>query len=193
TPWRLLRLTPTGAARAAALLAGGAVADRSDAALAGRLVAAGLAHPRPPVSPRSASRVVCVVPVRDRVAALDRCLDALAGAEVVVVDDASVDAGAVASVAASRGARLVRLPANRGPAAARNAGCAAVDADVDVVAFVDSDCAVTVDDIGRLAAHLADPEVVAVAPRTRPAGAPMSTVQRFAASRSPLDLGPGPA
>ncbi|MBV9293479.1 MAG: glycosyltransferase, partial [Frankiales bacterium] len=182
-----------GSRRAAALLAGGAVADASDAALAGRLVGAGLAHPLPPLPSRMASRVVCVVPVRDRADALDRCLAGLAGAEVVVVDDASADAGAIASVASRHGARLLRLADNRGPAGARNAGCAAVDPDVETVAFIDSDCTVATADIEQLTAHLADPEVVAVAPRIRPAGDARSTVQRFAAGHSPLDLGPCPA
>ena len=84
-----------------------------------------------------------VVPTRDRPDQLRACLaalDAQAGAdlEVVVVDDASRDAGAVAAVVASSPrARLVRGE-GRGPAAARNLGAASAAA--PVVCFTDDDC-----------------------------------------------------
>lgn len=85
-----------------------------------------------------------VVPTRDRPAQLERCLAALSrqtapGLEIVVVDDGSSEASAVAAVvAASPGARLIRA-AGRGPAAARNTGARAVRA--PVVCFTDDDCA----------------------------------------------------
>lgn len=208
TPWTLLRLTETGAARAARLLGGAPVADAADAALARRLLAAGLAHPRPPRSPEIALEVV--VPVRDRAADLDRCLDTLhLGAAVVVVDDGSTDAAALASVSARHGARLVRRRRSGGPAAARNAGLAATTA--DLVAFVDSDALVPAETLRRLADHLADPAVAAVAPRVRPApsvawparpvwaaaavsvGPGGGVLARLGAARSPLDLGAEPA
>lgn len=85
-------------------------------------------------------RVSVVVPTRDRPEQLATCLAALRlqgrpADEVVVVDDGSVDAAAVAAVAA--GAVLVR-GAGRGPAAARNLG--ARTATGDVVLFTDDDC-----------------------------------------------------
>jgi glycosyltransferase involved in cell wall biosynthesis len=88
--------------------------------------------------------VTVVVPTRDRPAGLRRCLAALRaqdlpGLEIVVADDGSRDAAAVAAaVAATPGARLVRT-GGRGPAAARNAGAAAARA--PVVCFTDDDCA----------------------------------------------------
>lgn len=84
-----------------------------------------------------------VVPTRDRPEALRRCLAALDAQtardiEVVVVDDRSVDAAAVASVvAASNVARLV-VGEGRGPAAARNLGADAATG--DVLCFTDDDC-----------------------------------------------------
>lgn len=83
-----------------------------------------------------------VVPTRDRPDRLAVCLAALerqtAELEIVVVDDASRDAAAVAAVVAGAPrARFVR-GAGRGPAAARNLGVTAARA--PVVCFTDDDC-----------------------------------------------------
>jgi glycosyltransferase involved in cell wall biosynthesis len=84
-----------------------------------------------------------VVPTRDRPARLAACLAALERQtsphlEIVVVDDASRDARAVAdAVAAAPRARLVR-GTGRGPAAARNAGVGAARA--PLICFTDDDC-----------------------------------------------------
>jgi mycofactocin system glycosyltransferase len=118
-----------------------------------------------------ALEVTVVVPVRDRVAELDRCLGA-AGRPypVVVVDDGSADPAALAAVCSARGARLVRRDVNGGPGAARNTGLRLVD--TEFVAFLDSDCVPPGDWIADLAGHFADPLVAAVAPRivAAPAG-----------------------
>ena len=79
-----------------------------------------------------------VIPATDRPATLDRCVAAIRAAEeppdeIVVVD----------------------TPAGAGPAAARNAGVARVEA--DVVAFVDSDVVVHRDVFGRLRKAFEDP------------------------------------
>ncbi len=92
----------------------------------------------------TAQRISVVVPTRDRPAALERCLTALArqsvAVEIVVVDDASRDPGAIAAVVArSAPAALVVNGAGRGPAAARNRGVAAASA--GVICFTDDDCA----------------------------------------------------
>ncbi|MEO1056701.1 MAG: glycosyltransferase [Actinomycetota bacterium] len=80
------------------------------------------------------------------------------------------------------GAQL-RLPTNRGPAAARNAGRAIVD--TPFIAFIDRDVSADVSAphgwIERLLPHFDDPAVGLVAPRVR------------GESGSPLDLGPHPA
>ena len=92
--------------------------------------------------PAALPRVSVVVPTRDRPDRLATCLAALERQtvpelEIVVVDDASRDAAAVAAVAGAPRARLVR-GAGRGPAAARNAGVAAARA--PIVCFTDDDC-----------------------------------------------------
>lgn len=175
-PWRLLRLTAAGAQSLAALSTGEPVADVRSGVLARRLVDAGLAHPRPP-GPLPPNDLDVVVPVHDDVAHLDRCLAALTGLAVTVVDDASADGLAVAAVAAEHGARVVRRDECGGPGAARNTGLTATRR--PMVAFVDSDCVVGVRDLQAVAGHLADPCVAAAAPRIREAD-----------GRSPLDLGP---
>jgi GT2 family glycosyltransferase len=90
-----------------------------------------------------------VVPTRDGANRLPRLLAALEAQdtddpyEVVVVDDGSRDATPQVLEAQASGLtmplRVVRLPASRGPAAARNAGWRAASA--PVIAFTDDDCA----------------------------------------------------
>ncbi len=84
-------------------------------------------------------RVSVIVPVYNDACNLRRCLTALAarppGCEVLVVDDGSTDDSS--SVAATFGARVLRLEANRGPAAARNHG--ARHAHGEILFFVDAD------------------------------------------------------
>ncbi len=198
SPRRALRLSPGGAAAFARLRRDGYVTDQRTARLARRLVDAGVAHPRPPVDAGVAAGVTVIVPVRDRPAALDRCLAALTGADVLVVDDGSADPAAIAEVAARHGARLIRRTESGGPAAARNAGLAAPSQRggvAELVAFVDSDCVPSPGWLDRLAGHFADPAVVAVAPRIVPVVAPEAgrVLGAFAVARSPLDLGPDEA
>ena len=188
-PRRVLRLSDAGAAALAELRAG-PVRTVAAGKLARRLVSAGVAHPRPPRG-LFTGRAVVIVPVRDRADELDRCLSSLGHAnEVIVVDDGSTDRAAVANVAARHGARLVERPHNGGPAAARNSGLRAV-ARTDVVAFLDSDCVAPPEWLEQLLPHFADPTVAAVSPRVMPSPAARSTtLTRYAALRSPLDLGP---
>jgi len=162
TPLRLLRLTEAGAALATRLLAGEPVADARSGALARRLLDAGLAHPCPP-NDAAVPALAVVVPAQDRLIELDRCLAALDGLAVTVVDDASSDVAGVAEVVARHRARLVRRDVNGGPAAARNSGVVATEG--EVIAFVDSDCVVAGDVLRALARHLADPAVAGVSPR----------------------------
>lgn len=88
-------------------------------------------------------RLSVIVPVYNDDGSLGRCLDALTtscppDAEIIVVDDGSTDGSA--AVASRLPVRLVRLPTNSGPAAARNHG--ARQARGDILLFVDSDVAV---------------------------------------------------
>lgn len=235
SPLRLLRLSDAGAVALDRLLAGEPVgAVRGAGTLARRLVDAGVAHPRPDRTAPAPGPgdVTVVIPVHDTPEALARTLAALAhrrtagpavgpspGAaddgpvprRVIVVDDGSADPTAVAEVAAAHGADLVRHDHARGPAAARNAGLAQVR--TPIVAFVDCDVEVRPDWLRWLLPHLADPAVVALAPRVgaravdtdpsattippprstdhRPSTEQIAdTLARYEEGRSPLDLGP---
>lgn len=203
-PPRALRLSEAGATVLARLCVSGAGASVAARRLARTLTDAGLAHPQPqPDSDSAAREVTVVVPVRDRPDALDRCLAATlgtrpdsdqqpAGPKVVVVDDGSRDPNTVAEICRRYNARLLRIPISSGPAAARNA--ALTQLDTPLVAFLDSDCVPARGWINALAGHFDDPLVAAVAPRVRgsiPSNA--GPIGRFAAARSPLDLGHRPA
>ena len=197
-PGRIVTLTAAGAAALDARVgrgpAGPVPGDAATAALAGRLVASGMAHPRRPVpDPGSAApAVTVVVPAFDRPGALDRCLASLGTDHpVVVVDDGSRDPAPVAAVCAARGALLLRRDRNGGPGAARDAALAMVD--TELVAFVDSDCTPGPGWLEALTWHFVDPGVGAVAPRVvcapPPDGSRRRVIDRYHASRSPLDLG----
>ncbi|GAA3525458.1 mycofactocin biosynthesis glycosyltransferase MftF [Amycolatopsis ultiminotia] len=189
SPARVLRLTPAGRAAFDALHAG-PVASPAAGVLARRLTDAGFARPVPP-APAGPPDVTVVVPVHDRLDLVNRHLAALDGKHpVLVVDDASGDAAAVAAVAARYGARLVRRDVNGGPGAARNTALAHVT--TDLVAFLDSDCVPTDGWVDRLAAHFADPLLAAIAPRVRPL-APDTLAGRYTRAAGSLDLGDRPA
>ncbi|MEJ1230980.1 MAG: mycofactocin biosynthesis glycosyltransferase MftF [Galbitalea sp.] len=134
--------------------------------------------------------VTWVIPVRDRAAELARLLESIGtDRTIVVVDDGSLDPAAVAAVAASHGAALVALPANVGPASARNAGLRTVT--TTYVVFVDSDVVLDANPLPVLLGHFADPRVAMVAPRIR--GLVQrgrdNWIARYEDARSSLDLG----
>jgi mycofactocin glycosyltransferase len=186
SPPRLLRLSAAGAA-AFEELRFRPVTSPDTGRLARRLTDTGLAHPRPPAPARPLG-VTVVIPVRDRGGALDRCLSALGPRyPVIVVDDGSADAAAVARLCDAHGARLQRRPVPGGPAAARNDGLAL--AGTPLVAFLDSDCVAAPGWIAALAAHFGDPMVGAVAPRVRPVTGP-AAAGRYLDARAPADMGP---
>jgi glycosyltransferase involved in cell wall biosynthesis len=93
---------------------------------------------------RGAPDITVIVPTRNRLESLTRCLERLAAQrieepiEIVVVDDGSDDADGVAeAVSRTPRARLLRQ-ARQGPAAARNAGVEVAQG--SVVCFTDDDC-----------------------------------------------------
>jgi mycofactocin system glycosyltransferase len=199
-PARAMLLSDAGRGALAELRAG-AVSSAASGHLARRLTDAGLAHPRP-ARASAAPDVTVLIPVRDRAALLDRCLQAAGGRyPVLVVDDGSADQPAIATVAARHGAAVVRRAESGGPAAARNTGLAAIG--TELVAFLDSDCVPPADWIEKLAGHLMDPLVGAVAPRIVEPAEEVTVAgrcsvsrlgaSRYGAARSSLDLGPGAA
>lgn len=207
TPLRILRLAPAGVRAVDELAAGGPVgASSGRAALARRLLDAGMAHPRPGRARHSIDDVTIVVPVRDDQHGLDETLAAVGPASaVIVVDDGStvpLDCRAVppnsrvvplhsrAVPLDSQEARVLRHDRSAGPAAARNTGWRA--ARTELVAFVDAGCQPDGGWLERLLPHFADAAVAAVAPRVlspRDTGAP-GVLAAYEALRSPLDQGP---
>lgn len=187
SPLRAVRLS----LRAAEYVEEGAVVvrDYASAELAARLIDGNLADPEPAGVVMSAADLTVVVPVRDRVVQLDRCLAGLRGLACVVVDDGSVDPGAVADVVVRHGATIVPLAQNLGPAAARNAGMAHVR--TPYIAFVDSDIAVSPASLLGLAGHFADPAVALVGPvvQGRSRSERPRWFERYDAAVSSLDLG----
>jgi mycofactocin system glycosyltransferase len=189
SPLRLLRLST----RARALLRDDrlVVRDPTGAALAARLLDAGVAHPDLPRAP-AVRDVTVVIPVRDRPAELARLLAALRAdpetreLPVVVVDDGSGEP------VVATGARVVRHATARGPAAARNTGLRR--AETAAVAFLDSDCVPLPGWLGALLPHLADPALALVAPRiVALPDEPGGWLTRYEAAVSALDMGGQPA
>ena len=171
SPLRLFRLTPNGG-RLLDRIAAGSDVDRSR--LTDALLDAGAIHPVPAGAGTFRSEDVTVI-----VPTLGHPGPVPAGA--IVVDDGSdppVEGAAI------------RLERNRGPAAARNAGLAAVT--TPLVAFVDADVTLPDGWLDTLLPHFDDEQVALVAPRIR-SRAGRTRLERFERGNSPLDLGPEPA
>ncbi|MDR2983331.1 MAG: mycofactocin biosynthesis glycosyltransferase MftF [Nocardiopsaceae bacterium] len=164
SPLRVVRLSP----RAQPLIGNGEIRvnGAASAILADRLLDANIAIPVLRSGDRAeATELTVIVPARDRIGPLNKTLAGLAGLNVIVVDDASKDAAAIAELAKTHAAHIIRLDQNVGPAAARNAGLARVR--TPFVAFVDSDVRVTTGTLLSLTSHFADPRVALVAPHVR--------------------------
>lgn len=198
SPTRMLYLTEAAAAMLVSRTV--TVVNASTAVLADRLLDRAIADPvidaLEPVGAAEdgGSRVTYVIPVRDRPSALARLLASIGpGQTVIVVDDCSLDGGAVAAVATAHGARIVTLPVNVGPGGARNAGLRLVR--TPFVVFVDSDVVVDACTVPTLLKHFADPKVAMVAPRIVGLAdvATANWIGRYEDARSALDLGSFPA
>lgn len=193
-PWKVVRLGEAAVPHLAALRRAGGGGHVAMSAV-GRLLARqlldhGLAHPL--LAPRPGPHdVTVVIPSYGRADELRRCLSAVEGVPVIVVDDGSPDPEPLRRAAAAHGARLVRHRLNRGPAAARNTGLRL--ADTPFVAFVDSDCRPGSGWLDILMPHFDDPKVAAVAPRIVPGTNDSRLLARYEAVRSALDMGTRPA
>lgn len=139
-----------------------------------------------------APSVSIIVPTLDRAEDLDRCLDAVdvvdypGDVEVIVVDDGSAAAPAIAQVAARHGARLLVNDKNHGPAYSRNR--AAAEAAGELLAFIDSDCVPSQSWLRELTPYFAWPAVGAVGGRTLGYYS-RSWLDRYEEVASPLDMG----
>jgi mycofactocin system glycosyltransferase len=193
-PWRLARLGPEAARFVAHLRSRGSEGLRlstdREQLIAREFLGRGFAHPLTSSRPTT-HEVTVVVPAFDRVEALRRCLAALSGFDVLVVDDASKDATSVREAADFYHAGLLRRTTNGGAAAARNSGFRSASS--SFVAFVDSDCVPQPGWLDQLMPHFDDPLVAVVAPRISPDLSSGSFLARHEAVRSALDMGPNPA
>ncbi len=185
---RLFRLTAGGAEILDALERGEPLpAGPAAARLAGRLLDAGVLHPRPTRGPFSPDDVTVVIPVRDgdpspTIAALGPA------GRVIVVDD-----GSLHPLSAPASVEVIKRDQAGGPGLARETGLTRVM--TPLVAFVDADVRPSRNWLEPLLAHFTDPRVGLVAPRVTseltsetPDGA--DALRRYEAARSPLDLGP---
>ncbi len=148
---------------------------------------------RTPGDPAYAPTVTVIVPTLDRAADLDDCLAALGGLsyprdrlELIVVDDGSADAAAIAEVVADHGTRLLVNEQNRGQSYSRNR--AAAEATGEILAFIDSDCVASTGWLHELTPYFAWDQVGAVGGRTTGYYSE-SSVDRYEAVASPLDMG----
>lgn len=140
--------------------------------------------------------VSVVIPVHNQpdqlarlLASLDRQQDA-PPFEVIIVDDCSTDDTFQIGQAwaQDRAARCIRLPHNRGPAAARNVGLRAAAA--PVVAYIDSDCVAEPAWLDRLTRALGpDPRIVGAGGRVLPLE-PAGVIARYYTAYGILDPHP---
>ena len=155
--------------------------------LTDRLLATGAVHPVPD-SPSALTDITVVIPAfisnAESHVHLEKLVASLVGLIIIIVDDGSPHPIDITGV------RVIRHDTNKGPAAARNTGIAAVI--TTVVACVDTDVMVTTQQIAALAAYCTDSRVGAVAPRITCIN-DGTFIGEFESHQSPLDLGSVPA
>lgn len=109
--------------------------------------------------------VSVIIPARNESAALSGCLrgvlDALPGAEIIVVDDGSTDA--TVAIASEHGARVISHPYPKGNGAAVKTGARAARS--DILVFMDADGQHRPEDIPKLLAKLEEGFDMAVGAR----------------------------
>jgi len=193
SPWRLSMLAPSTAEIVRHLATGPATASLFDPRAVRALTARGLVHPlpSPPDEHPRMDDLTVAIPVFADVDGLRQALASLAGQRVIVVDDASANARAIAGAASEYGATLLVHERNLGPAAARNTAVAA--ASTQYIAFVDSDVTVTRDWPACALGHFTDATVALVAPRVTSHPCGHRAIDRYEAVHGALDMGPDPA
>ena len=199
SPFRVVRLSVAGAELLDRWLMGESEPLAEEAQeLRDRLIRAGMLHPVPSEL-QPLPTATFVVPVYDDVAGLEALLCSLRREflteQIVVVDDASPDGAAIATVAERYEAELLSHDRNRGPAAARNTAWRRIldtpgvsRIRPEAIVFVDADVVPRAGAVRTMLAHFADPGVAVVAPRVR-AAAGRTTLSAYEAHNSPLDMG----
>lgn len=191
SPMRLIRLSRT--ARTLIVNREVVVTSAQSRTLANIVLEANLANPvfdEASSDAERAAQLTCVIPVFERVTALDRLLASIGSAfEVIVVDDGSRNPQELARVCEQHGAIVVRSSENMGPAHARNLGLSRVT--TPFVAFIDSDVVVEPRSLESLVRHFTDPQLATVAPRVRAFRdtARSTWFERYEATHSSLDMG----
>jgi mycofactocin glycosyltransferase len=193
SPMRALRVSEAGRTVIREWCDGGTVGTGSArVALARRLLDHDMLAPRPAPA-ASTAEVTVVIPARDRLPALERCLHSVRASvpdsAVIVVDDGSADRAAVRAAAERAGAYVIRHERSAGPAAARNSGLRACT--TAFVAFVDSDVVVAPGWAEPLLGHFVDARLGAVAPRVVALVQWTGAIGRYEQRHSPLDMGAG--
>lgn len=180
---KMLKLTPT----AASMIGDGylRVSDPRSAIVARRLLDAGVANPRPELSP-SIGDVTVIIPVRNNSSGLQRLLSVLRGHNVIIVDDASDDPVRMTREGKCR-VSVIRHEIARGPAAARNTGLRA--ATTDFVAFLDAEVVPKNGWLELMLSHFSDPSVALVAPRMVRLDPDANFLTRYESGRTAFDLG----
>lgn len=131
---------------------------------------------------RSRPRVSLIIPALDEEKSIGSVLGAIprqSVGEVIVVDNGSIDR--TADIARHCGARVVSQP-ERGYGAACLAGIAEIDADCEIVAFVDADFSDFPEDLEKLLQPLRDNRadlVIGTRTATRDAWAALTPQQRY--------------
>jgi mycofactocin system glycosyltransferase len=160
---------------------------QNHAQLTDRLLATGAVHPVAD-NPSALTDITVVIPAfisnAESHVHLEKLVASLVGLTIIIVDDASPHPVDI------NGARVLRHDTNKGPAAARTTGIAAVT--TTAMACVDVDVIVTSTQIATLAAYVVDSRVGAVAPRITCVDDGTFTGE-FESHHSPLDLGSVPA
>jgi mycofactocin system glycosyltransferase len=186
SPLKVFRVTPTGESVIDALETGSDLPSHH-APLTDRLLAAGAIHPVID-EPIPANEITVVIPAyitnNASMTHLHGLVEMLKPISVVIVDDASP------LVITSDDAHVVRHSDNKGPGAARNTGAARVT--TPYLAFIDTDCLATADDLCSAAGHFLNPRVGLVAPRVASID-DGSTIGQYESAFSPLDMGNRPA
>lgn len=186
SPLKVFRITAAGNAIVDALENGNQLPAGHEP-LTSRLEAAGAIHPVFDgwIDPHDIEVVIpAYISNEEQQKHLQLLVDVLQPLRITVVDDASPIPVHVS------GANVVCHPTNLGPAAARNTG--ARQAHSAYIAFVDTDCVVSCDDICAAAMHFSASHVGLVAPRVA-AIEDDSVISRYESISSPLDLGDQPA